>query len=128
MVPLANRNMIVRIWFDGEQSPSVESPQGDLFGLCHGIPFYSLTSLYLTAQDVAGYKMYFPMPFAKSARFELEERPEKPQTILYHIDWHRYPKGSLTETQRFHAQWRREFPAQAFGESTRFWMLWGAGD
>jgi hypothetical protein len=108
--------MIVRIWFDGEQNPSVESPPGDLFGLCHGVPFYPLMSLYLTSQDVAGYNMYFPMPFAQSARIELEVGPEQAHTILYHVDWHRYPRGSLQEPLRFHAQWRREFPTQSFGE------------
>lgn len=114
--PMANRNMILRIWFDGEANPSVEGPLGDLFGLCHGIPMYPMTSLYLTSQDQAGYNMYFPMPFAQSARVELEVGPERPGPLYFHIDWHRYPSGSLEEPLRFHAQWRREFPAQAFGE------------
>src|SRR5689334_2629241 len=58
-VPMANRNMILRIWFDGEKDPSLEAPVGDLYGLCHGIPFYPLQSLYLTTQDQAGYNCYF---------------------------------------------------------------------
>jgi hypothetical protein len=113
--PMANRRMILRMYWDGETKPSVEAPLGDFFGVCHGLLAYPINSLYLSVQDQTGYNCYFPMPFAKSARLELDTGPVAPGGTYYHIDWHRY-RSPLTEPMRFHAAWRREFPAQSYGE------------
>ena len=113
--PMLNRQIILRIYWDGEEVPSVEAPLGDFFGLCHGIPFYEINSRYLSVQGQSGLNCYFAMPFAKSARIEVESYAEK-APLYHHIDWHRYPEGSLKEDMRFHAKWRREYPTQAFRE------------
>lgn len=112
----SNRTMIFRIYWDGEEHPSVEAPIGDFFGVFYGIHFYPVNSLYISVQDQNGYNCYFPMPFSKSARIEIETSPTAPGAFHYHIDWHRYPQGSLEEDTRFHAAWRREFPTQSYGE------------
>jgi len=112
-----NRQIIIRIYWDGEENPSVEAPLGDLFGLCHGIPFYDINSRYLSVKGQSGLNCYFPMPFASSARIEADVGPiSQPVALYHHIDWHRYPRGSLKEYLRFHAKWRREYPTQAFRE------------
>ncbi len=36
------------------------------------------------------------------------------QFVTWHLDWHRYRPSALQETFRFHAQFRREFPCEAF--------------
>jgi hypothetical protein len=113
---MANRNIVLRIFWDGEAEPSVETPLGDFFGLCHGIGFYPINSLYLSVEEQSGYNSYFPMPFAKSARVEIETGPGEPRDVYYHVDWHHYPDGAFREELRFHAAWRREFPTQAYGE------------
>jgi len=115
-VPMANRNAILRIFFDEEAHPSVEAPLGDFFGLCHGIPYYPINSIFLSAQHQSGYNCYFPMPFARSARIELENGPNPSPGFYYHVNWHQYPPNTLREDLRFHAAWRREFPCQAFRE------------
>ena len=116
-IPLVNRRIVIRIYWDDEPEPSVEAPLGDLFGLCHGIPFYEINSLYLSVKGQSGLNCYFPMPFSKSARIEAETGPlDNPINLYYHIDWHRYPDTELEEDLRFHAKWRREYPTQAFRE------------
>ena len=114
---MVNRSMVVRIYWDGEEHPSVEAPLGDFFGLSHGVPYYAINTPYLSVQDQSGYNAFFRMPFARSARIELETAPmDGPLPLYYHVDWHRYRPGSLREEQRFHAAWRRENPTQAYGE------------
>ena len=110
-----NRRAILRIYWDGEEQPSVESPIGDFFGLCHGVVMYPINSLYLATSDRDTYTSFFPMPFASQARIEVEVSPQG-LDLFWHIEWHEYPPDTLKEPLRFHAQWRREYPCQAFGE------------
>lgn len=109
-----NRQVILRIYWDDEAEPSVEAPLGDFFGLCHGIPWYALNSRYLSVQPQSGMNCWFAMPFSHSARVEVETGPDRGAALSYHLDWQRYDE--LTEPLRFHAKWRREFPAAAYGE------------
>jgi len=88
-LPMLNRQIIIRIYWDGEERPSVETPLGDFFGLCHGIPFYEINSRYLSVQGQSGLNCYFPMPFAKFARIEVEAGPQT-APLYHHINWHRY--------------------------------------
>ncbi len=114
--PAHQRQIVLRMYWDGADAPAVEAPLGDFFGQLHGLPPYALDSRYLVSQFHSGYTATFPMPFQRSARIEVELGPavDPPRIILF-VDWHAYPAGSLTEPLRFHAQFRREFPCQAHG-------------
>ena len=79
-----NRRAILRIYWDGEEEPSVESPIGDFFGLCHGVVMYPINSLYLATSDQDTYTSFFPMPFASQARIEVEVSPEGLGSLLAH--------------------------------------------
>lgn len=114
-LPMHNRRVILRIYWDDELEPSVEAPIGDFFGLVHGIPHYPIDTPYLAVSGQCGVTSYFPMPFAERARIEVESA-EISDSVFYHVDWQQYAEASLQEPLRFHAQWRREFPTQAFGE------------
>ncbi|MDP7398255.1 MAG: DUF2961 domain-containing protein [Lentisphaeria bacterium] len=113
--PASSRKAILRIYFDDEPVPYVEAPAGDFFGVMHGEGYYDINSKYLSVKAWNGYNCYFPMPFARSARVELEAAPEG--TVAYlQVDWHRFPDQSMTEERRFCARWRREMPASADGD------------
>ncbi len=114
-MPMANRKMILRIYFDGEETPYVEAPVGDFFGLMHGQDHYPIDNHYLSAKAWSGMNSYFPMPFADGARVEIEVSDE-PHVIYIMVDWERYPNQAMTETRRFCARWRREMPTQRYGE------------
>ena len=120
-----NRGFIIRFYWDGEEQPSVEVPLADLFGVHHNVGYYPINSFYVTAKADAGLGCYFPMPFARSARVEVEALVDG--TFIYTLDWHRYLDGALEEPLRFHASWRRENPAPAWGSDFLVMDALGSG-
>ena len=116
--PGNQRQTVLRMFWDGSDTPAVEAPLGDFFGQLHGLPPYPLNSRYLISQAHAGYTATFHMPFARGVRIEAEAGPDvDPPRIILFVDWHAYPDDSLQEPLRFHAQFRRENPCQAFGRN-----------
>jgi hypothetical protein len=105
------RKVVLRIWWDDEQTPSVEVPLGDFFGLGHGETrnFASLP-LAMSPQGGRALTCYFPMPFARRARVSVESQcSAEPVRLYYYVDYECY--GRLADDLgRFHAQWRRENP------------------
>lgn len=124
---LANRKAILRIYFDGSKIPHVEAPAGDFFGVLHGQQWYPLNTRYLSVVAESGYNCYFAMPFAQSARIEIETG-DQPLPLYIMIDWHRYPGAELTETRRFCARWRREFPTKRYDKGFLIADIDGPGD
>src|SRR5918997_1507154 len=57
------RKLVLRAFWDGEESPSVEVPIGDFFGVGHAqtVNFVSLP-LQMSPQDGKGFNCWFPMP------------------------------------------------------------------
>jgi hypothetical protein len=126
------RKIVLRAWWDGEADPSIESPIGDFFGIGHGIVknFWSLP-LQMSPQDGRAFNCWFPMPFAASARFAVENESDSQTNLYFYIDYERYPH--LEEGfGRFHAQWRRENPTTGWGDKARrfaedsdyMWEVW----
>jgi hypothetical protein len=100
------RNLIVRMYWDGQEQPSVEAPLGDLFGVSHG-RIRAFESMFLTTAEGRCFNSYFPMPFAKKARMTVtNETGEDAGMFFYQVD---YTIGdTVTEdTPYFHAQFRR---------------------
>jgi hypothetical protein len=104
------RKLVLRMYWDGEASPSVEAPIGDFFGVGHGLN-RNLASLPITnTSEGRARNGYWYMPYAKSARITVtnEGRGEVP-AFYYYVDYRTLP--SLPEgTPTFHAQYRQEFP------------------
>ncbi len=113
--PAISRKAILRIYFDDEPVPYVEAPAGDFFGVMHGEAYYDINSKYLSVKAWNGYNCYFPMPFARGAKVEIEAAPEG-TTAYLQVDWHRFPDQAMSEQHRFCARWRREMPARSYGE------------
>ena len=107
------RRVFLKIYFDDEEKPSVCAPIGDFFGVMHGKPQYPINTPYICVQEQASFTSYFEMPFAKCARIEVDSDVET--LVAFIADWEKYEEGSLQETRRFHAQWRRENPTESYG-------------
>lgn len=105
--PTSWRHMILRMYWDGEESPSVEVPLGDFF--CNGwCERSNVNSFPVAVNPAGGMNSYWVMPFRKSAKITVENRSADAVVLYYQIDY------TLTDVPEdaayFHAQWRRSNP------------------
>lgn len=103
------RSLVLRMYWDGEETPSVEVPYGDFF--CNGWnERCNVNSLPIAVNPAGGMNSYWPMPFRKSAKITIESLDDVEFPLYYQIDY------SLTEIPEnvgyFHAQWRRSNPVK----------------
>lgn len=106
------KEIVIRIYWDGNARPSVEVPVGDFFGLNLGQ--YSIyQSAFLNCSSVKALNCYFAMPFRKSARITATNESAMPvQSFYSNIDYQVVP--SLPDrTLYFHAQYRQATPNAA---------------
>jgi hypothetical protein len=108
------RELVLRMYWDGETEPSVEVPIGDFFGTGFemdddGQKYHSWWSLPITVQDRA-MNCYFEMPFGNGARVTLtNDGMQDVRNLYFHIDYQEYPNArNVADKGRFHAQWRHE--------------------
>ncbi|MEC2344848.1 DUF2961 domain-containing protein [Paenibacillus barengoltzii] len=105
--PESWRHMILRMYWDDEDTPSVETPLGDFF--CNGwCERSNVSSLPIAVNPAGGMNSYWVMPFRKKAKITIENRMDSAVVLYYQIDY------TLTEVPDdaayFHAQWRRSNP------------------
>ena len=112
------KNLVLRAWWDGESSPSVEVPIGDFFGLGLG-EYYTYQSALLAVAPVKALNAYFQMPFATAARITLtNEGKVRTDNLYFAIDYVTLP--SLPEDLgRFHAQYRQAAPCKGWTDNWR---------
>ncbi len=106
MVEGLKRAHVLRFYWDGEPSPSVEVPAPDFFAVGHG-RFAPVNSLAVVVNPRNALNAYWPMPFRTHARVTLtNESPDEDLTLLaYQID---YAEGEVpSDAGYFHAQFRR---------------------
>lgn len=113
--PFVLRDLVLRIFWDGEETPSVECPLGDFF--CNGFAQRApVTSEPIAVVPTGGMNCYIPMPFRTRARIEVTSEHAGPiDALFYQID---YTTGDevAAEAPYFHAQWRRSNATTAPGE------------
>ena len=122
------RRLVLRVYWDGNEHPSVLVPLGDFFGAGHGrtVNFASLP-LQMSPEDGRSFNCFFHMPFAAGARFEIVSELEHESVwFYYYIDYEAFD-GLEDGLGRFHASWRREDPTDgvAQGEESNPEYLFG---
>ena len=106
-----HQDMLLRIYWDGNPRPGVESPLGDFFANCFG-KRSEVKSLPVIVEDADSYNCFWRMPFRKSARIEIVNQGDKPINLLYYnIDWIKL-KSLPRDTPYFYAQYRQEYPVE----------------
>jgi hypothetical protein len=136
--PSAWRRLVLRMYWDGEDTPSVEVPLGDFF--CNGWGVRcNVTSLAVAVNSAGGFNCYWEMPFSDGARITVENlADEQIDGFFYQITY------TLTEVPadvgRFHAQWRRSNPlsyksvhtlvdgVEGFGHFVGTYLAWGVNN
>ena len=101
------RDLVLRMYWDGEETPSVETPLGDFFlnGFARG---YEVSSLPMTVNPRRGMNCFLPMPFSSHARVTVENQHAGDiRGFFFQIDYTLYDEP-LPGMGSFHAQWRRQ--------------------
>jgi len=130
-----NRFNILRIYWDGEDTPSVECPAGDFFACGLG-QYTKVTSLAVCVNPGSGFNCYWQMPFRKGYKITMTNIDEKDMVLYYQIDY------TLTEIPKdmgyLHAQFRRVNPVpdkqdytildgvRGQGQYVGTYMTWGS--
>ena len=104
------RALVLRIYWDGSDVPSVETPLGDFFAVGNGM-LATVNSLPVKVSSYGrGMNCYWQMPFEKSARITItNESEESTAGTYYMIDWVKLPKAP-EKVMYFHARYHQEVP------------------
>ena len=102
------RDVIVRIYWDNETTPSVEAPVGDLL-CCSWKSRQNILAIPINVNPSGGMNCYFAMPFRKHARITVQnDGPNDLPHFFYTINYTLEPVSE--NALYFHAQWRRANP------------------
>ena len=99
------RGLVLRMYWENAETPSVEVPFGDFFGSgMKDVPF----STPFTSGNNASFYSYFPMPFKQAARIEIaNDASEELSELYFQIDYYLFDKPLEDDTPLFHAHWQR---------------------
>ncbi|MGH9352394.1 MAG: glycoside hydrolase family 172 protein, partial [Terriglobia bacterium] len=104
------KDLVLRMYWDGEKSPSVEAPVGDFFGLGLG-EYVTYQSAPLVVAPDKALNCFFPMPFKKHALITVtNEGQARVDAFYFNIDYREYPRPLPQGTLYFHAQYRQATP------------------
>jgi hypothetical protein len=113
------RKVLIKMYWDGSDTPSVLAPLGDFFCIGNSMPgnFESLpfTVSAKPSEDHTfggncGGNCYLTMPFNKRGRIEIENQGEHAYIQYFYIDYELYKEPMPQDTLYFHAMWRHENP------------------
>ena len=96
------RQIILRVFWDGQSKPAIEAPLGDFFG---GAPGYAHYRSLPMSMEQEAFSCRFFMPFLHGCRIELENMSEETQEVRILVRLaETVPQN---ETMRFHTKWHR---------------------
>jgi hypothetical protein len=104
------RYVVIRMYWDGEETPSVEAPLGDFF--CNAPGYYGeMQSALMNVNPTNAMHCYIPMPYRKHARITVENIGyEDIGNFFYAITATEEPVPE--DEYYFHASFRRENPTK----------------
>jgi hypothetical protein len=113
------KKIVLRMYWDGETTPSVETPVGDFFGLGLG-EYYLYQSTPLAVASDKALNSFFEMPFGKKARITVtNEGKDAVDAFYFNIDYRAYTRPLPPDTLYFHAQYRQASPAKGWTSDWR---------
>jgi hypothetical protein len=131
------RSSILRMYWDGQEAPSVECPVGDFFASGWG-EYAQVSSLAVCVNPRSGLNCYWEMPFQRSCRITMTNTADEEMTLYYQIDYTLTDVAS--DAAYFHAQFRRVNPlpykdvytildgVEGQGQYVGTYMAWGVNN
>ena len=108
--PQSYRDIILRMYWDGEETPSVEVPLGDFF-CCGWEKWKPVNAIPINVNPSGGLNCFFPMPFREHARITVENLSPKEREGFFYAISHELGEVEAEEGY-FHAQFRRSNPLE----------------
>ena len=113
------KKLVLRMYWDGEDTPSVETPVGDFFGLGLG-QYFLYQSIPLDVASDKALNSFFEMPFQKKARITVtNEGKQAVDSFYFNIDYRAYSQPLPADTLNFHAQYRQATPNKGWTNNWR---------
>ena len=104
------KKLVLRMYWDNEPTPSVETPIGDFFGLGLG-EYFLYQSFPLAVGSVNALNCFFPMPFQKAGKITVtNEGHLAVDSFYFNIEYRTYTRPLPADTFYFHAQYRQATP------------------
>jgi len=102
------RGLVLEVFYDGADEPSISVPVVDFFGLPHGrlVPY---TSSLTSVLEGRGFNSYIPMPFHDRIRIEFWNSGAGRTLLYYQVDYTLQPELP-DDLGLLHATFRRENP------------------
>jgi hypothetical protein len=112
--PLYGRSLVLRMYWDNDEEPAVESPIGDFFAVGHGARRNVNSAPIAVTSDGRAYNCYWPMPFNRHAKITLtnDSTQHRVDCVFWYVDYYRVP-ALPPASGTFHAQYRQEYPCRA---------------
>lgn len=121
-----SKKLVLRMYWDDEDNPSVEAPIGDFFGVGHGLDRNYASLPFVITSEGRARNSFWPMPFSKSAKITVINQGEQTvRSFYYYVDY-RELDSLPKDTYYFHAQYRQDFPCKP-GENYLWFEAEGEG-
>lgn len=104
------RDLVLRVYYDGQAEPSIAVPVGDFFCQAWG-GGNQVNGVLVNVNSSAGMNSFWPMPFRKHIRMTVEnDSATSCEHFFYTVD---YTLEDVAEDElHLHASWRRENPTE----------------
>lgn len=126
---LSRNDIVLRMYWDGNDFPSVESPLGPFFGNGWNETYNYVTEPLSIAPGAGkSYVCYFAMPFSNGAKIEIENQTGRNiSNFYYNIDYQELKKPAK-DAGRFHAWYNHELTEALPGGENEWGVLGKQGN
>lgn len=111
------RDLVLRMYWDGSEHPSVEAPLGDFFGVAMGVNATMNSQPIQVSSEGRSRNCWWYMPFNRSARVTVaatdneENRQRETVPLYFYIDYRVY-NAPIEDLNYFHSRFTETDPAQ----------------